>query len=174
MVAVGIAPQHEDISLIMKQTQKYIESIEWDVDFVAKANKFAPYKQVYMQKLNSRSPQDVFLAAVMLGILKAESAVPTLKKMESDSTLVKIGVSFALCMLLRQDYDIYKKYLMETGKITQDVGGATSLKYLEAVELLSLSSDEGFIEYTNKLKTDEAYQIEAIEVAVERYKKKKK
>jgi len=173
IVATTIASSlNNEASGIMKLTQDYIESIEWDVDFEAKANKFAPYTQVYMKRLDSSSPQHVFLSAIMLGLLKVDAAIPKLKQVNIDSPLAKIGVAFALCML-QGDHHHYRKYLMKIGETTQKAGKAQSLKYLEAVNLLSLLEDEGFIEYATKLQnlTEEAYQREIIDFAIQRYKR---
>lgn len=156
--------------LVMSLTNEYIESIEWDPNFSIKAKGYAPYKKTYMKKLSSESPQDIFLSSVMLGLLKAEESIPKLKGIKSNDPIVRIGVSFALCML-KQDYQVHKRHLMELGKSTQNAGGAVSLKYLEAVNLLSLLGDDGFIEYAPNLQliTEEAYQREIIDFAIKRY-----
>lgn len=167
-----VSSLNNEASGIMKLTQDYIESMEWDLDFLAKAADFAPYKQVYIQKLASDSSQDVFLSAVMLGLLKVDAVIPKLEHVNIDSPLPKIGVAFALCMLQGDHHD-YRKYLMKIGETTQKAGNARSLKYLEAVNLLSLLEDEGFIEYATKLQhlTEEAYQREIIDFAIQRYKR---
>jgi hypothetical protein len=83
---------------------------------------------------------------------------------------VKIGVSFALCML-KQDYNVNKRHIMEAGKSIQNAGSAVSLKYLEAVTLLSLLEDDEFIEYATSLQliTEEAYQREIIDFAIKQH-----
>jgi hypothetical protein len=166
-----VLAQQPKPDLVMNSTKEYIDSIEWDPNFLVKAKEYATYKKIYMEKLSSESSQDLFVSSVMLGLLKEEQSLPQLKKVKSNDPLVKIGVSFALCML-NYDYRANRRHLMELGKITQNAGGAASLKYLEAVNLLSLLKDDGFIEYASNLQqvTEEAYQREIIDFAIKRYK----
>jgi hypothetical protein len=53
-------------------------------------------------------------------------------------------------------------------------GSARSLARLDAVELLSFLPDERFPKYATSLITDEVFQSEAIDVALERFKSMKK
>lgn len=154
---------------IMILTKEYVESFEWEINISVQANKFAKYEEVYIKKIESDVKEDIFLASVMLGILKSERSKEKLKTIKNNDPLVKIGVAFALCML-NHNYRENIEYLFKIGKAAQDAGGARSLRYLEAVELLSIINDDKFINYASSLVTDEAYQTSAIKVAVMRHK----
>jgi hypothetical protein len=157
---------------VMKSTKMYIESLEWDPDFSGKTKEYSNYKDIYIKKLSSQSPEDIFLAAIMLGLLKANESTVKLKEIKTDSIRAKIGISFALCML-KEECQSRRSYLMQLGEVTEMAGRALSLKHLEAVELLSLIRDNGFVAYATKIKkkTNEVWQQEAIDVALERYEK---
>ena len=90
--------------LVIKLTGEYIESFEWDTDVVSKSKEFSQYKELYLEKLKNGSQEEIFLSAIMLGLLNENNAVPLLQKIESDSTLVKIGLSFSLCSLPSRKY----------------------------------------------------------------------
>lgn len=155
---------------VMDATRRYIESMEWDTNFYAYANKYSERDHIYISKLSSDSPEDVYLSSVMIGLLEIKEAIPKLKQVSPDTPLERIGIAFALCRL-GENCPNNIEYLMAIGITPQKAGGAKSLKYLEAVELLSLLNVEHFIQYASNLKmiTDEAYQREAIEVALIRY-----
>jgi len=146
--------------------------MEWDPNFNFKFDKLIQYKKFYLNKLNSESSEEIFLSSVMLGLFKEKESIPKLKTITREDTNAKIGIAFALCML-NQDCQSNTEYLMKTGEITQIAGNAVSLKYLEAVELLSLLEVDNFINYASNLKkkTEEVYQKEAIEITIERYKR---
>lgn len=157
---------------VMKITGKYIESLDWEPDFSDNAKEYAVYKDIYLKKLSSQSPEDVFLSSVMLGLLHVNESTAKLNEIKSDSIKAKIGISFALC-LLQEKCQSHWEYMMQVGEYTKVAGRAKSLKYLEAVELLSLTRHEGFIAYATKIKnnTEEVWQEEAIDVAIERHEK---
>jgi len=163
-----ISAQTDSYNNILMESKKYLESIEWDSRAYLKINKFNNYGQTYLASLSSSNPEDVYISAIMLGLLRSSNALPQLKKVTSNSILSKIGVSFAFCSL-NHNYEENYIYLMNTGRTEQFAGRAHSLKYLNVVMLLSFLEDKRFPEYADSLITDETFQKEAIHIASQRY-----
>jgi len=160
-----------DCEEALSKTKKYIETIEWDEYFMDKAKDYLVYKDVYLQKLRTGTPDEIFTSTIMLGLLNIQESAQEISLIKIDDLRVSIGVIFAQCRLNEcSEKNVID--LKRIGRTTQIIGNAISLKYLEVVELLSILDIEGFIEYANELKniTDEVYQKEAIEVAINRYK----
>lgn len=149
---------------------KFIESFEWEIDVILKIEVFKKYESIYLDLLKSNDPQKVYVSSVMIGLLKTQPAVNVLKTIETQNINASVGIAFAKCRLNIQ-YEPNYKFLEKVGTEQQLVGGAQSLSNLNVVILLSLICDKRFPEYADKLKTQEAFQRGAIEVALLRYRK---
>jgi hypothetical protein len=155
----------------MIDTMKYLETLEWDVDFLAKSQQLSIHRNYYVSKLTSGDPEKVYAASVMLGLLRDEGAISIIEKVGLSSPKARIGLLFAFCMLKRECTS-QKKELMRLGEETSIAGQAVSLVNIEVVELLSLLKDDKFIDYALKLRkmSGEVWQHDAIDVAIERNK----
>ena len=151
-----------------KKTSRFIESFEWDSMAHLKIEKFKNYEPIYLKYINSSDEKTIYLGAVMLGLLKSEESLNSLKTIQSKDKLSEIGVLFALCSL-KHNYSKNYLRLEELGKQTQDVAGANSIANLEVVELLSFLADPRFLAYASSLSSDETFQREAISVSIARY-----
>jgi len=156
----------------LKKSSRFIESLEWDDEAFQKIESFRKFESLYLDLLKSAEANNVFVSAVMLGLLKTEAAVSSIQTIKPQNTKVRIGVSFALCRLNIR-YEENYSFLEKVGFETQLVGGAISQKHLEAIEFLSFLGDDRFLNYVKTLKTEESFQREAIAVASLRYNKMK-
>jgi hypothetical protein len=158
---------------IAVESGKLIESFEWDATAHSKVETFRKYESTYISFLQTNDDERVFIGSVMLGLLKSNQAGQILMTLKSKGKLSEIGIAFALCSL-RLDYEKNYTKLEKIGRESQMAGSARSLARLDAVELLSFLPDERFPKYAASLITDEVFQSEAIDVALERFKSMKK
>jgi hypothetical protein len=152
-----------------EEGRKFIESFEWDATAYSKVESFRKHEGTYLSFLKAGDDDRVFIGSVMLGLLKSNQAGQILLTLKPKGRLSEIGIAFAYCRL-RLDYDKNYSKLEKIGRESQIAGGARSLANLEVVELLSFLPDKKFPKYATSLVTDEEFQREAIDVALDRFK----
>lgn len=169
LLGFSIAAGSSEITLV--ESRKFVENLMWESEALKKTERFREYEGLYLDLLTSENQNDVYVAAVMLGLLKTNAAANSLQSIQPTTTQTAIGVAFARCRLNIQ-YENNYKFLEQVGTKTQRAGEARSLANIDAIILMSFLGDKRFPIYVRSLsdKTEEVWQQEAIDAALLRYR----
>ncbi|HEX5055042.1 MAG TPA: hypothetical protein VFX02_00950 [Gammaproteobacteria bacterium] len=147
-----------------EEVKKLVESIEWEVDVYDGVKNLD--QEDIKKGLSSKENHALFNYIVAAGLLRDRTNLGKVQAIHSKDDRVNIAKSFSVCML-SSGCEKQLHFLKKMGAIQNDFA-YPSLKYLQASQLISFLCIDDYETYFASLKTDETFQLESLDVSLER------